>query len=91
MLKFNGSIDNLMDIVNITGIPGRWKKEVSNKSTKYTFRSIHGGVILNWWPTGTINLQGKEYGREVIERALKRHLCEGKSRHNTRRKRKRTR
>lgn len=73
MLKFFGEIGDLKIIVNQTNIRGTWKSERSGNSMKHSFHSVHGGVF-NWWTTGTVSFQGKEYGRSILERALSRHL-----------------
>jgi hypothetical protein len=81
MLKFFGDIVELRIIVNKTNIRGTWKSERLGNSMKHSFRSVHGGVF-NWWTTGTISFQGKEYGRSILERALSRYLHDDQSYHD---------
>lgn len=63
--KFIGTIEELRSLVTVRGIQGKWHSD----GTKHTFRSIEGG-ILNWWPTGTIQFQGKDTARLVLEQLL---------------------
>src|SRR6185369_16202508 len=63
--KFNGTIEELRCLVTATKIQGIWHSD----GTKHTFRSIDGG-ILNWWPTGTIQFQGKDTAKLVLEQLL---------------------
>ncbi len=74
MYKFYGSIENLQSIIEKYDIQGTWKSEKSGKGLKHTFRSVHGGII-NWWPTKTVQFQGKEPDCSALERALTRYLA----------------
>jgi hypothetical protein len=71
MLTFEGSLDDLQDIVMRCAILGEWS--FHKKSYFYRFRTSTG-AILNWWPTtGTVNFQ-KHHAREFetlfLEHAL---------------------
>ncbi len=69
--KFNGTISELYDAVNSTGIPGRW---FNNGVGMYTFRSERGGVI-NWWQTTkTVQFQGKAAAEEHLRHVMKKRL-----------------
>jgi hypothetical protein len=58
MLKFQGSLDDLQDIVMRCAILGEWRYH--KKGRFYRFQAATG-AILNWWPTtGTINFQGHD-------------------------------
>jgi hypothetical protein len=58
MLKFQGSLDDLQDIVMHCAISGEWS--FHKKSRFYSLRA-ETGAILNFWPsTGTINFQGQD-------------------------------
>jgi hypothetical protein len=71
MLKFQGSLDDLQDIVMRCAILGEWRFH-----KKHRFYSFHAetGAILNWWPsTGTINFQGhhaEQFERLFLDQAL---------------------
>jgi hypothetical protein len=71
MLTFEGSLDDLQDIVMRCAILGEWS--FHKKSYFYRFRTSTG-AILNWWPTtGTINFQGhhaREFETLFLEHAL---------------------
>lgn len=55
--KFDGTLDELKEVVTQSGVVGNWEDEGMGK---HTFRSAEGGV-LNWWPSnGTLNFQGKQ-------------------------------
>lgn len=64
--KFKGTIEELKALVKDAGISGNWRPDGQGK---YTFRSPEGG-ILNWWTNGTVNFQGQDYGRSILERSL---------------------
>jgi len=58
MLKFQGSLDDLQDIVMRCAIPGEWSY---HKKTRFYGFQAATGAILNWWPsTGSINFQGHD-------------------------------
>lgn len=64
--KYNGTVAELKNGVKLTQIKGRW---ASDGKGKHTFYSDTGG-ILNWWPsTKTIQFQGRERGKEILEGA----------------------
>ena len=63
-LKFNGSLDELKNRVQENGIEGTWSEENDNK---YVFRR-KGGGILNWWSsTKTVQCQGKDHEKTLLE------------------------
>jgi hypothetical protein len=63
---FKGTYDDLQDVVEKTGLPGKWDSE----GTKKTFLTLENG-ILNWWEnTGTIQFQGKPAARATLEQAF---------------------
>lgn len=65
MNKFNGSLDDLQQI--LSGISGDWS---NGGNGKHTFRTKEGG-ILNWWENkGTVQLQGSDAGKSKIQAAL---------------------
>lgn len=70
-LKYRGTIAELKSLVKSVGIRGNWKP---GGAGKYTFRSPEGG-ILNWWTTGTVNFQGKDYGLSILERSLTKYFA----------------
>ena len=72
--KYNGTINELKDVVKSAGIQGEWESEGS----KQTFRSVGGG-ILNWWPNGTVQFQGKPDVKAVLERTLEELLAREKA------------
>jgi hypothetical protein len=58
MLNFQGSLEELQDIVLRFAIRGEWSFHKKNRF--YRFQAATG-AILNWWPnTGTINFQGQD-------------------------------
>jgi len=63
--KFHGTIEELKNVVLSAGIPGEWE----SYGNKQTFRSEDGG-ILSWWPTGTIQFQGKADEKANLERMV---------------------
>jgi len=64
-IKHKGSLDELK--AKIAGITGAWSEDGSGKQT---FRSQEGGV-LNWWPSsGTIQVQGQDPAKSILELAL---------------------
>ena len=73
-LKFHGTIDELKDVVKSAGIQGKWEPEGS----KQTFRSVGGG-ILNWWPNGTVQFQGKPEVKLKLEQLFKKMLAGNQS------------
>jgi hypothetical protein len=52
-----------------TRTQGEWQSE----GGKQTFRSLEGG-ILNWWPNGTIQFQGKADEKSNLERLVQKAL-----------------
>jgi hypothetical protein len=66
MNKYHGTIDELKSLVSSTGIPGEWHASMGGK---HIFRTLDGGV-LNWWPNGTVQFQGKPDARALLERSL---------------------
>jgi hypothetical protein len=73
MLKFQGSLHELQDIVTRCAIPGKWS--FHKKSRFYRFQAVTG-AILNWWPkTGTINFQG--HNAELFEALFLKHALVG--------------
>ena len=70
-LKFYGTSSELFDVVNSTGIPGRW---FFNGAGMYTFRSEDGGV-LNWWQTTkTVQIQGTVDAQAPLRQKMKKRL-----------------
>src|SRR5262249_32036448 len=56
-MKFRGSIDDLRQVVESTGIDGKWS---GPDGQKVQFRT-DDGAILNWWSkTYTLQFQGPE-------------------------------
>ena len=73
MLKFQGSLEELQDIVLRSAIRGEW--HFHKKSRFYRFQAATG-AILNWWPkTGTINFQGLD--AELFEALFLKHALVG--------------
>jgi hypothetical protein len=61
MPRFQGSVDDLQDIVMRCAVSGEWC--FHKKSRFYRFQTATG-AILNWWPTtGTMNFQGRDAER----------------------------
>jgi predicted nucleotide-binding protein len=57
-MKFNGSLDELKDVVTACGLAGEWSKRTEPVKV-HVFRG-ESGQILNWWPSGgTVQFQGK--------------------------------
>lgn len=69
--KYHGTINELKDVVKAAGIQGVWKQDGSGKQI---FRS-EGGGVLNWWRNGTINFQGNDSAKGVLERTLQKLLA----------------
>jgi predicted nucleotide-binding protein len=66
MKTFRGTIDEFKNIISMVGLSGKWS-EISNG---YQFKA-NNGAILNWYSkTGTIQYQGKEYGKIEIQDKL---------------------
>lgn len=64
--KYYGTIAALKKGFKLAQIKGRW---ASDGNEKHTFYSDTGG-ILNWCPsTKTIQFQGRERGKEILEGA----------------------
>jgi hypothetical protein len=73
MLRFQGSLCELQNIVLRCAIPGEWS--FHKKSRFYRFQAATG-EILNWWPTtGTINFQGQD--AERFEALFLQHVLAG--------------
>ena len=73
MLKFQGSLEELQDIVLRSAIRGEW--HFHKTSRFYRFQAATG-AILNWWPkTGTINFQGHD--AELFEALFLKHALVG--------------
>ena len=73
MLKFQGSLEELQDIVLRSANRGEW--HFHKKSRFYRFQAATG-AILNWWPkTGTINFQGHD--AELFEALFLKHALVG--------------
>jgi hypothetical protein len=69
MLKFEGSLDDLQDVVMRCAILGEWSY---HKKTRFYRFQAATGAILNWWPTtGTINFQG--HAAEQFESLFLKH------------------
>ena len=64
MAKYNGTFEELKGLM--AGIAGSWSEDGAGK---HTFRTTDGGV-LNWWVTGTVQLQGSNKGKAKLEAAL---------------------
>jgi predicted nucleotide-binding protein len=59
MKRFDGTLEELKEVVAATGLSGFWAAKNAKGSDPYQFRA-KTGEILNWWPsTGTISCQGK--------------------------------
>jgi hypothetical protein len=71
MLRFQGSLNDLQELMMRCVILGEWN--FHKKSRFYRFQAA-AGAILNWWPkTGTINFQGQDaqkFERLFLEHAL---------------------
>lgn len=66
--KFNGTIQQLRSVVDLTGVAGEWEHMPSGY---WRFRSAAGGII-NWWPsTGTFNFQGPTTAAYALEVLLR--------------------
>jgi predicted nucleotide-binding protein len=66
MKKFNGTFDQLSDLVSLTGIDGSW----SDLGNQKQFRTV-GGAVLNWWQSSkTVNFQGDPEETETLRQAL---------------------
>ncbi len=64
-IKHKGTLDDLK--AKVAGINGSWHDDGNGK---HTFRSQEGGV-LNWWPSsGTIQIQGQETAKTILELAI---------------------
>lgn len=51
---YHGDLTYLMEIVQLTKVPGQWEK-----MHDYWRYRCDNGAIFNWWPsTGTFNFQG---------------------------------
>ena len=73
MLKFQGSLEELQDVVLRSANRGEW--HFHKKSRFYRFQAATG-AILNWWPkTGTINFQGHD--AELFEVLFLKHALVG--------------
>jgi predicted nucleotide-binding protein len=61
-IKFKGSLEDLIALLEAAGVNGDW----SNAAGRHGFRTKDGGV-LNYWPSkGTIQLQGKEEAKALL-------------------------
>ena len=71
--KFEGTFEEFKAIVEKTGIKGEWQEG----GGKFTFRSKQGG-ILNWWESsGTIQYQGNQEGKALLEKRVEEVINEG--------------
>lgn len=62
--KFEGGLNELKELLEQSGISGRWQDDAKGK---HTFRDTGGG-ILNWWQnTGTLNFQGNANATAALE------------------------
>src|ERR1700674_4075537 len=65
--RFKGSLEQLHTLLTSAGIDGAWADDGKGK---HSFRSKEDG-ILNWWPSsGTIQLQGQDEAKDVLEQAI---------------------
>ncbi len=65
--KFKGSVEGLKALIEAAGLAGKWSEQ---RQGRYTFKSENGG-ILNWWTsTGTIQFQGDDTAKAVLEKAV---------------------
>jgi predicted nucleotide-binding protein len=66
MKQFHGTLDQLRDTVQATGIVGEWSEVPANGPHCFKAKT---GEVLNWWPNkGTVQLQGKN--QEEFRRRL---------------------
>jgi hypothetical protein len=73
MLKFQGPLHDLQDIVTRCAIAGEWRFHKKNRF--YRFQTATG-AILNWWPnTKTVNFQGHD--AELFEALFLKHALVG--------------
>jgi predicted nucleotide-binding protein len=71
--KFKGSIEALKSLIESAGVTGKWFEKGEGR---YTFKSEDGG-ILNWWmSTGTIQFQGDDTAKAVLEKAVMRPVSQ---------------
>lgn len=64
---FPGTIEQLREIVALTGVPGEWEWM---RASYWRYR-CDDGAILNWWPsTGTFNFQGPAAAANAFKWAL---------------------
>lgn len=66
-MKFRGSIDDLIKVVEASGVEGQW---TGPDGKKFTFRTSEG-AILNWWmQTNTVQFQGPTEAKEPLVQAV---------------------
>jgi len=65
-MKFRGTIDDLMKLVEASGIEGQW---TGPDGKKFAFRTLDG-AILNWWiETKTVQFQGPAEAKDRLIQA----------------------
>lgn len=62
--KFKGSIEALKSLIESAGPAGKWSDRGQGK---YTFTSDDGGILNFWTSTGTIQFQGNDAAKTVLE------------------------
>jgi hypothetical protein len=68
-MLFNGSLDELMELVNQLGVPCRWQHRGAFEMA--VFEDEVSNLKLNWWPqTGELRLVGDPEVRDDAEQRL---------------------
>lgn len=74
MNRFDGSIEELKALVELTGVRGAW---TTHDNSHHKFTAVTG-AMLNWWDTKkkTVGFQGPEGPKQALEAAVQ-AACEG--------------
>ena len=68
-MRFNGSLDELKELVNQLGVPCRWQHRGPFEMA--VFEDEVSNLKLNWWPqTGELRLVGDPEVRDDAEQRL---------------------